>query len=408
VSNTTDALKQLGFTNLDLLTTTQSWWDLLQSSNEDQRNAILNNQPAIQAYIAAIDKQTQATSDAAAASATAADALASLVKSFTDGFAPLDVVVSNTTNALKQLGFTNLDLLTTTQSWWDLLQSSNEDQRSAILNNQPAIQAYIAAVDKQKTALESSAAAIKAETDAKVASAQTAYDASKSASDSLKAVAVSIRELIASLGRSTVSSLLESFDVINTLAASGDTSAQGKLSNAATGYIAAATAGARTQSDVDRATAYVKNALEATASGIEATVSSADATLSATLASNTFLKSITTNTAATANNIATLVTSLGLLSTTVIAVPPVPSFAVGSNYIPTDMMAQLHQGEQVTPRVYVDKERGERAETNNLLEALREELRAIGIPLVQNTKITAKLLKQFDSDGLPETRLVSA
>lgn len=49
-----------------------------------------------------------------------------------------------------------------------------------------------------------------------------------------------------------------------------------------------------------------------------------------------------------------------------------PQFAVGTNYVPRDMVAQIHQGETITPRPYVDLERSSREETNALMRKLVE------------------------------------
>lgn len=46
------------------------------------------------------------------------------------------------------------------------------------------------------------------------------------------------------------------------------------------------------------------------------------------------------------------------------------SFAVGTNYVPYDMTANIHQGEEITPRPYVDQQRQSRDETNELLRQL--------------------------------------
>jgi|GEM_PF-3516346 len=49
-----------------------------------------------------------------------------------------------------------------------------------------------------------------------------------------------------------------------------------------------------------------------------------------------------------------------------------PSFAVGTGYVPHDMLAQIHQGEEITPRPFVDMQRAARDETNVLLRKLTE------------------------------------
>ncbi|HSV81494.1 MAG TPA: hypothetical protein VLK85_20040 [Ramlibacter sp.] len=55
----------------------------------------------------------------------------------------------------------------------------------------------------------------------------------------------------------------------------------------------------------------------------------------------------------------------------------VPGFAAGSNYITHDMLAMVHQGEEITPRTYVDIERAAREETNLLLGRLLDSNQAL-------------------------------
>jgi hypothetical protein len=47
-----------------------------------------------------------------------------------------------------------------------------------------------------------------------------------------------------------------------------------------------------------------------------------------------------------------------------------PSFAVGTSFVPHDMVANIHQGEEITPRPYVDRQSASRDETNALLREL--------------------------------------
>ncbi len=66
-----------------------------------------------------------------------------------------------------------------------------------------------------------------------------------------------------------------------------------------------------------------------------------------------------------------------------------PSFDVGANYIPRAMIARLHPGEEVKPLAYVDRERAERAKTNNYLAQL-----VVGMN--KNTEALGKLHKRMD------------
>lgn len=91
----------------------------------------------------------------------------------------------------------------------------------------------------------------------------------------------------------------------------------------------------------------------------------------------------------------------------------IPGFAVGTNEVPFDMVAQIHKGEEITPKPFVDKERAARDETNALLARLREEVsqlraenRAGQVAIARNTNRSAKILEQFDGDGMPAERIV--
>jgi hypothetical protein len=50
-----------------------------------------------------------------------------------------------------------------------------------------------------------------------------------------------------------------------------------------------------------------------------------------------------------------------------------PGFAVGTNFVPHDMTARIHAGEEITPRPYVDMQRSDRERTNELLAQLVSE-----------------------------------
>ena len=91
-----------------------------------------------------------------------------------------------------------------------------------------------------------------------------------------------------------------------------------------------------------------------------------------------------------------------------------PAFAVGTNSVPYDMVAQIHAGEEITPRPYVDRQSAERAETNKLLRRMAEtndetkrELSAVKLELV-DIKRTNRRMMQIDEDwdvnGTPEVR----
>ena len=91
-----------------------------------------------------------------------------------------------------------------------------------------------------------------------------------------------------------------------------------------------------------------------------------------------------------------------------------PGFAVGTNYVPQDMLAQIHEGEAIIPAPF-NPERYSKASGNDALVAeikalreevarLREEQRAGQNAIAANTGKTARVLTKFDIDGMPETR----
>ena len=85
------------------------------------------------------------------------------------------------------------------------------------------------------------------------------------------------------------------------------------------------------------------------------------------------------------------------------------SFAVGTSYVPYDMTANIHEGEEITPRPYVDAQRSDREQTNALLvrliksnEAMQAELaqlRASAAATAASTKNTERVLVRVSRDG---------
>jgi prefoldin subunit 5 len=86
-----------------------------------------------------------------------------------------------------------------------------------------------------------------------------------------------------------------------------------------------------------------------------------------------------------------------------------PSFAVGTNYIPQDMIAQVHKGEMIVPAKYNPMTSGIGGDAAMLaeLQALRAEIaelkaqdRQIGVQLIKSTSKTADYIEQWDTTGL--------
>lgn len=80
-------------------------------------------------------------------------------------------------------------------------------------------------------------------------------------------------------------------------------------------------------------------------------------------------------TAATANGVSSgeLAAATGWSAQSInkwVSINNLEQFDVGANYIPRDMIARVHKGEEIKPKAYVDSERKERAQTNALLAEL--------------------------------------
>lgn len=97
----------------------------------------------------------------------------------------------------------------------------------------------------------------------------------------------------------------------------------------------------------------------------------------------------------------------------------IPSFAVGTNELPTDMLLKAHQGERIIPaadnRELMSRLRGSEqngaavAEMRNVaseIKQLRTEVQAANIAVATNTNTTAKILSRWEGDGMPAVRTV--
>jgi hypothetical protein len=84
----------------------------------------------------------------------------------------------------------------------------------------------------------------------------------------------------------------------------------------------------------------------------------------------------------------------------------VPQMAVGTNYVPQDMLAVVHEGEAIVPRAY-NPAAGGSGDTRALVaevRGLREENKAQALALVRLQTEMTRVLKRWDTDGIPEER----
>lgn len=98
----------------------------------------------------------------------------------------------------------------------------------------------------------------------------------------------------------------------------------------------------------------------------------------------------------------------------------VPAFAAGTNYLPSDMIAQVHEGERIIPkadnyelmqRLSAPAENGSNKALEAKLEALlnevqqlRNEQKAGHVAIAKNTGDSAKQLRRWDGEGTPPVR----
>lgn len=82
-----------------------------------------------------------------------------------------------------------------------------------------------------------------------------------------------------------------------------------------------------------------------------------------------------------------------------------PSFAVGSDFIPKNMTARVHAGERIVPAadnaaIISSLRGGNNQEVADLLRQLLTEVRASNLPLIQAMQKAAKVLTRIDDEGV--------
>jgi hypothetical protein len=85
----------------------------------------------------------------------------------------------------------------------------------------------------------------------------------------------------------------------------------------------------------------------------------------------------------------------------------VPKFEVGTNYVPKDMLALIHEGEAIVPRAYNPAAGGSEGSAQVVAElrALREDNKAQALAIVKLQAELNKVLKRWDTEGQPPERL---
>lgn len=85
-----------------------------------------------------------------------------------------------------------------------------------------------------------------------------------------------------------------------------------------------------------------------------------------------------------------------------------PQFAVGTNYVPQDMVAVVHKGEAIVPAAYNPAAGGSSSRDDALLSevrALREDNRTQALRIVQLSAELNRIVKTWDANGLPQERV---
>jgi hypothetical protein len=81
----------------------------------------------------------------------------------------------------------------------------------------------------------------------------------------------------------------------------------------------------------------------------------------------------------------------------------VPSFDVGTNYVPRDMLALVHEGEAIVPKAY-NNQGGSNGALVSEVRALREDNKAQALAIVRLQAEMNRTLKKWDGEGLPVER----
>ena len=85
--------------------------------------------------------------------------------------------------------------------------------------------------------------------------------------------------------------------------------------------------------------------------------------------------------------------------------PTLRTFAVGTDYVPNDMIAQIHQGERITPAAY-NRSDATNADLVKEVKQLRADMGQALYTVAKNTGKSAEQLQRWDYDGIPEERVI--
>ena len=230
----------------------------------------------------------------------------------------------------------------------------------------------LAGLDESNRALLERIYAIEDEKAAQAAAAQAAQEAAQAAqqlrqawqsvTDSIFGEVARIRGLVNGTSPESLANAQSQFAITTAQARAGDQEAAKLLPGLSQTLLQLAEAGAASLLDLQRIRAQVAASLEQTGTG--------------------------------------LATRFGL---------SLPKFATGTNYVPRDMAAIVHEGEAIVPRAYNPAASGGSAAAKDsaLLDevvGLREDNRAQALAIVKLQAEIARLLRTWDGSGIPEQR----
>ena len=84
----------------------------------------------------------------------------------------------------------------------------------------------------------------------------------------------------------------------------------------------------------------------------------------------------------------------------------IPSYDVGTPFVPFDQLAMVHRGERIVPAAQ-NRPDATNAKLVAEMADMKVQLQAALVAIAQNTSKTARILQKFDGDGMPETRVLS-
>lgn len=233
----------------------------------------------------------------------------------------------------------------------------------------------LAGLDESNRALLERIYAIEDEKAAQAAAAQAAQEAAQAAqqlrqawqsvTDSIFGEVARIRGLVNGTSPQSLANAQSQFAITTAQARAGDQEAAKLLPGLSQTLLQLAEAGAASLLDLQRIRAQVAASLEQTGAG--------------------------------------LATRFGL---------SLPKFATGTNYVPRDMAAIVHEGEAIVPRAYNPAASGGTGQVSNseVVNVLRELLDAIKAGDLSSVKLQTeanRLLRKWDGEGLPETRVTA-